>query len=249
MQKIRLLGEMLNLNKYYKFSLIELMIIVTTFAILLSVLLPSLDKARAASKVSLCKANMRQVGIKIYSYMSNNTLTHPLPFQSGTGDHPSEGMPYAKGTLFPGNAAVYTSDYFESQENMVDTFFCPLVDIDGEGFSMSPSPGGRWRDGDGLWSTSVYLYGKSLLSDDPFWNERQKYNFTSNYITTTNEVSEKVVMTDYPEQRATSDWMPEWKTQYEHYNALMEDGSVKEPARKYVNLNLWLWGVTTWAQQ
>lgn len=237
----------LNNHKTTKFSLVELLVIITVFAVLLTILLPALDRARAKAQVMSCKSGMKQIGINILLYMSNNSLTHPLPFQSGTGDHPSEGRPNAKGTLFPGNAAIYTSDYFESRESLVQTMFCPLVDTAGEEFKASPAPGGRWKKGDGLWSTSVYLYGKSLGTNDPFWTERQKHNFTVNFITSVNEVSENVVLTDYPEQRAT--WMPEWKTQFEHYNALMSDGSVKEPASTYINLNLWLWGISSWPTQ
>lgn len=247
--KIQPLGAMLNLNKvkYREFSLIELLVVITIFAILLTILLPTLDKARSKAQVMTCKSNMKQVGTGILLYMSNNGISHPLPFQSGTGDHPSEGKPYAKGTLFPGNAAIYTSDYFESKELMVDTFFCSLVDTNNEKFNMSPAPGGRWQEGDGIWSTYVYLYGKSLARNDPYFEERQKYNFTVNFIRSVNEVSEKVVLTDYPQQRAT--WMPKWNTRYEHYNALMHDGSVKEPSRTYSNLNLWLWGISTWPAQ
>lgn len=243
-KKILIPGDMLRSSNLKKFSLIELLVIVTIFSILLTILLPSLEKARATAKVMTCRANMKQVGINIHLYMSNNSLNHPPAFQSGTGDHPSEGRPNALGTLFPGNAAIFTSSYFENKEDIIETFFCPLVNTANEPFKISPAPGGRWKKGDGLWSTSVYMYGKSLVNNDPYWEERQKYNFTANYINTVNEISENVVMTDYPEQRAT--WMPEWKTDFEHYNALMSDGAVKEPARKFINLNLWLWGITSW---
>ncbi|MCM8541442.1 MAG: type II secretion system GspH family protein, partial [Lentisphaeraceae bacterium] len=182
---------MLNLNKSQakKFTLIELLVVVTIFSILLTILLPTLHKARSKAQVMVCKSNMKQVGINIHLYMSSNSLIHPLPFQSGTGDHPSEGKPYAKGTLFPGNAAIYTSDYFESEETMVATFFCPLVDTDGERFNISPAPGGSWKKGDGLWSTYVYLYGKSLAGNDPYFEKRQQQNFAVNFISSVNEIS------------------------------------------------------------
>ena len=231
-------------NSVVKFTLLELMIVISIISLLLTILLPSLHEARAKAKVTVCKSNMKQVGTSIYMYMANNSLNHPPLFQSGTGDHPCEGMPNTKGSLFPGNAAVYTIDYYENYQTFKDVLFCPLVKVNEE-LNLGPSYGGSgWKKGDGLWSTSVYLYGKSLKNLDPWKDKRDKNNYTQNLITSINEISEKVIMTDYPQQRAT--WFPEWKTEYEHYNALMEDGSVKEPARKFTKLNLWLWGITTW---
>ena len=227
------------------FTLIELLVVVAIIGILISMLFPSLRMARAKTNVAVCKSNMRQVGVGINLYISDNSLIVPLPFQQGTGDHPREGDIARKGSYFPGNPAIYTYEYY--QNNLEDIFICPLVDIAGESFDKAPFTGGSWSSGDGFWSTSIYIYGKSLPGNDPFGDKRSAAGGnTFNSLTSVNEISEKLVMIDYPQKRATSTWYPSWRTSFEHYNALMEDGSVKEPAKNYTNFNLWMWGKTTW---
>jgi type II secretory pathway pseudopilin PulG len=45
------------------FTIIELMIVAAVISILLSLLIPSLSRARAVSARTVCSSNLRQVGI------------------------------------------------------------------------------------------------------------------------------------------------------------------------------------------
>ena len=66
------------------FTLIELLVVVSIIALLISILLPSLKKARAQAKDTVCKSNLHQLGLAIQYYASDNT--DRVPWIKGTPD-------------------------------------------------------------------------------------------------------------------------------------------------------------------
>lgn len=55
-------------NKKYGFTLVELLVVIAIIALLLSVLMPALNKARIQARKAICAANFHQVGVVNQSY-------------------------------------------------------------------------------------------------------------------------------------------------------------------------------------
>ena len=115
------------------FTLVELLVVIAILAILMALLLPSLASAREKGYRTACLSNLRQMGISIQAYASDNDGKIPYgpkapPFTSAADFYPSTGAPTSLISL--GNGAPVGLGLLLQDQlcNQPKALFCPSSD-------------------------------------------------------------------------------------------------------------------------
>lgn len=123
------------------FTLVELLVVIVTIAILAALLLPALASAKGKSKGIACVSNLKQLGIAIRAYADDNSGDIPYgpqapPFTSPFDLYPSTGAPTSLISLnggAPVALGLLLQAYVASQPKVL---FCPgsdqFVDTDAQ---------------------------------------------------------------------------------------------------------------------
>src|SRR5437762_14221327 len=73
------------MNRKKAFTLVELLVVIGIIAVLISMLLPALNKAREQARSAKCLSNLRQLAIATIQYCNNNKGSFPGQGGSGGG--------------------------------------------------------------------------------------------------------------------------------------------------------------------
>ena len=115
--------------RYYKkaFTLIELLVVISIIALLVSILMPALNKARAMAKRTVCSTNERALVTAMVFYIDNNN--DDMPIATSTVSNGSG----AKGWIKDGTTTVMEREQYENIKegtlykyvDSVEVYRCP----------------------------------------------------------------------------------------------------------------------------
>ncbi len=103
-----------SLERKRRFTLIELLVVIAIIAILAGMLLPALNRARATARTAACQANIKQVGMVIFSYAHDSQdIIVPASRKASDSDrYLSRGFPIPPGAINHIPWTWWTISYF-----------------------------------------------------------------------------------------------------------------------------------------
>ena len=109
------------------FTLVELLVVIGIIALLISILLPALSKAREQGNWVKCMSNLKQIGNAMQMYAQENKYYLPRPASNGMGEYTDDFLiwrsPSPNGLTI--NDTVLAKNLSLRDEKLKELFRCP----------------------------------------------------------------------------------------------------------------------------
>ena len=148
-------------SKKRGFTLVELLVVIGIIAVLISLLLPALNKARAMASTAACLSNLRQIGIATEMYRNNNRNWFPAYERAYHSSWQFNGA-QTNDNLIGFEARWF--NYLYKYTGSYSVFNCPVMNQSASAFN---NPGSltqvKQSDGDGGTYNSWTIPGSSYM--------------------------------------------------------------------------------------
>jgi prepilin-type N-terminal cleavage/methylation domain-containing protein/prepilin-type processing-associated H-X9-DG protein len=106
------------------FTLIELLVVIAIIAVLIALLLPAVQAAREAARRAQCTNNLKQLGLAIQNYISQNNA---FPPQTSSYNYVGVATPQAASASWTLGWAVALLPFYEQQALYNSTNYCNAI--------------------------------------------------------------------------------------------------------------------------
>jgi prepilin-type N-terminal cleavage/methylation domain-containing protein/prepilin-type processing-associated H-X9-DG protein len=151
------------------FTLVELLVVIGIIALLISILMPALSRARRSAQEAACLSNIRQITMAMINY-ANENKGHTMPIDHSTGNYWHHHL--AKYL----NDANYAEDADNPNRNTTNVFLCPEAANRGDGMGTATTSwhyfaGGGWGSfGLNLWLLPKGAFEGTFPADNFYYS-------------------------------------------------------------------------------